>query len=362
MFQSAISSTPFSGTMAETSTETPAGTLPQTPVANEMPGASGDRARAEKLKSPAALDAAIKQFSDLLQWLDQRKWSRHPNSKNWQEKMAKWQRLGLSGNEDREPPEMMYQRVKAMTDVAGKLQTLLEEKRILESPGPGEAAALDTKGREQEKAAAAAIERERRTATVSEIEKLQGHPMDPNVRAQFIEGGYGLDKAAGEQDPIKAATAAAELGAKAGDVSGDPTIPAPMRSFVGAGAKQGARVRAEKKESDADSKKYAGYPDLKSLRVALNATYDRYADTLKTEVEGVGMVVNPRSLLREKGVVISKELTPEAARKARQMALDQFDGAETIPELKNYVEGKQQDITPAQQTKKLLDARKAKAK
>jgi hypothetical protein len=75
--------------------------------------------------------------------------------------------------------------------------------------------------------------------------------MDPNVRAQFIEGGYGLDKAAGEQDPIKAATAAAELGAKAGDVSGDPTIPAPMRSFVGAGAKQGARVRAEKKSDDA---------------------------------------------------------------------------------------------------------------
>jgi hypothetical protein len=247
LFQSSLSSTPFSGTMAETSTATPAGELPQTPVANEMPGASGDRARAEKLKSSAALDTAIQTSSELLKHLNDMKWSKHPKSARW----VRRQRLGLNGNKDTEPPEMMYRRFQAMSEVGRNLQTLLEEKRLLESPSPGEAAALDTKGREQEKAAAAAIERERRTATVSEIEKLQGHPMDPNVRAQFIEGGYGLDKAAGEQDPIKAATAAAELGAKAGDVSGDPTIPAPMRSFVGAGAKQGARVRAEKKSDDA---------------------------------------------------------------------------------------------------------------
>jgi len=337
LFQSSLSSTPFSGTLADTSSPTPAGELPQVPQANEAPGPSGDRARAEKLKSSEALDAAIQQHSELLKHLNDMKWSKHPESDRW----VRRQRLGLNGNKDTEPPEMMYQRFKAMSEVGRNLQTLLEEKRLLNQPSPEEAAM-------QEGIAKLTVhgievsDRKRKVDEANVTLRSMGLPeIPPDKALAFSENPTAniSEKGNGPEDAAKAIKAAQDIGQQA-TPEGITHLPLSMQGPAGDALKAAEKVRLEKKTSEADKTKVAGYPDLKSLRNALNSAYDRHAETLKTEEEGTGMVINPLTFQREKGVVIRKELTPEAATKARQMALDEFPGAENIPELKNYVAGK----------------------
>lgn len=251
LFQSALSSAPFPGTMADTSTPTPAsGSQPlQSPyvfpneqeiVANE---AEYERQRRERLANWEQQAVALE---TQMRGLQNAKWSKHPDSNRW----VRRQRLGLNGNKDAEPPEMMYQRFQAISHMQNQLNTIREQIRLESQPSPFETARQQEMG----KAFAEKAEIEARLGLLNQFNEMlpEGQRLPPDSILNLAlnptagtKGRYGDV----EDDPIKRGTAAAGLGAAAGSAAADdPSIPEPLKNLVRLGAGQDAKVRQEKRE------------------------------------------------------------------------------------------------------------------
>ena len=393
LFQSSLSSTPFSGTLADTSTETPAGALPQTPQANEAPGVSGNRARAEKLQSQDVLNSAIDQERSIMQHLEGLRWSNHPNSKNWNRRLG----VSLNGNRDVEPPEMMYKRYEAIAMHGRNLQSLLEEQRLGNQLSPFEQAYLAETGKNigeqqqvvdrqrsfevvnariKEQKAAGLIPLDTHEFTPDEIAILSLNPT-ANVRGK--EGGV-----ASPEDLVKQATASAAAGRALGP-GGIDLLPSNQRPAARAGYKTGRAETTAQEHAAAEQKRWAGFASLQQLRVAVDREHDNIAATLGTSVElDTG---NPDPYHPERNITrVIHPLSPEQEITVRGLAISRVVGASEVPEMASYVTGhdpadnkkrfppgmnfgpasqptnqQQKDLTP-DQIKSILKARKPKAK
>jgi hypothetical protein len=294
---------------------------PETPEATEAPGRSGDQARIKKIQQDRAL------LGNVLQNL-------YDIRDKWRSSsvFTRWHNKALYGR-DVEPPDMMYKRHDAITDLLKTDAMLAEEERLLTMPSP--TAQSD---------ASDAARREARAAQMNWLDKFnqqRGLPMVPQeIQLQYIEKGYGLDQAAakdGEDDIIKQLTGAAKFGQEVGAEAAAELAPDRdnLRKSAVAGAKYGAKVRAESKDGGEEKGKYAGFDTMAQLTSAVGAAEEDISETLKEEVEENGYFINPMTGMREAGKVFNKRLTESGAKEARKRALATFPGAEKW--LPNYI-------------------------
>ena len=369
VFTSALSSTPFSGTMADTSTPTPAGSLPQVPEATELPGASGDMERAKK--QVANIDQTVSQLDEAMRFLQQ---AHYYSGSKWQKRLA----LGLHGKSDIEPPALMYKRFQMLNDLASTRSQYMDEKRRLIEPGPYEKAMLEQSGKDAANHLQV-IERQRYLEGTNDIiRKAKAAGMIPPDTREFTPDMIAIlslnpqasanSSTGTPEDMAKRAGVLADVGRKLGPKGIQEVLPPDQQLAAMRGWETG-QVEGKAASATAEAeKKYLGFKGIAPLRTAINSAYDRISDTLKEQQEVDGIVTDPLTMQRVPGKVMIRVLTPENSKKARQMALDEFPGSENVPELKNYVSGKgappteQQDVTPAQKTLEQIRARKPQAK
>ena len=255
LFQSALSSTPFSGTMADTSTPTPADGSQQ----QQAPYVSPEQSHADLLAKEEA-DARQRQVT--LQALGQQKqerlaeiarvknlqWVGRPTSK-----LARRQRTFLNGNDPRnlEPPEMMYQRLKILEQMHGDVQKIDDQIRMASQLSPYEEALRRNSGEEQAKTEYTQREIDYLNNVVNPaLQKIGKPPLDPDTIYEMARNRTASPKGRyGEVDPIKQLTDAARYGDTV-DKSGIALAPeGPLRLAAAAGHAQGERVRTEKATS-----------------------------------------------------------------------------------------------------------------
>lgn len=340
LFQSAISSAPFGGTMADTSTQTPAGALPQMPQATEAPGSSGNRERAKKIGQDIE---AIRAEAGRIQSL------KYVSKSHWGRRLE----IAMNGG-DMEPPALMYKRFEAVSALRNQEAALLQEQRLLEQDSPFDRALAEGKGKD---AADALVRSERRR----QIEEVNAHlvaaklPEIPEATRLAFEWNQttNISKSADEQDPIKALTGAAGLGAATNaDFASDKLIPEPLRAAVRAGAKTAEKTRADKKKSDDEKGKYAGFDTLTQLTSAVDKKFDdiKKEQGLEVQEKVIGKDPLTQMPVERSRTVLSKE----GAAEARRRALAAYPGAEKF--LPNYAEqasaqptnDAQKDLTPEQ--------------
>lgn len=233
-FQAALSSTPFSGTKADTSTATPVGLLPQTQQPTEAPGLSGDRERLTKIQADRTL------IQQQLHIISENRFA--PMRRNpWQLALT----TALNGKQ--EPADATYKRYGIMTDLLKADAQLAEEERLLTTPNP--TVQKDVSEGEGRKRRGAEME------WLAEFNRQRGLPQVPQeIQIQYKEKGYSLNEAAAKasgDDEIKRIIGAANAGQEVGP-EGVPSLglTGRMADVAMAGAKHGEKVRKEKAEED----------------------------------------------------------------------------------------------------------------
>ncbi len=276
LFQNALKdSTPFGGTMADTSTPTPQGTqpqvqppLPQTPQANEMPGQSGDRVRLDKIQQDRAL---------LHEQMNYVATHRSTFKNPWHYAFE----LAISGKT--ETPSAAYERLTMLNRMLTVDAGLAQEERLLNQPSPTQLAINDQ-----------AAGRERRAADMNFLDrfyKSRGlpNPVSQEIQMQYIEKGYSLNEASanqGEDDILKAIQAGVNIGQDAPEAV--PLIPEGTARKAGeAGAKESALARQRKATEDAkkksDEERFPVGGLFKSPGELLTHMHTDYRDELNTE-------------------------------------------------------------------------------
>lgn len=260
-------STPFAGTMADTSTPTPMGTQPQVPEvpeANELPGNSGDRVRLEKIQQDRQLIANQLNTLKTMRWVNKNNWSRRFN-------------LALTG-QDMEPAQMMYKRYEAMEGLLRIDAQLAQEERILTEPSPVDQAA----GKE-------ARDRERRSQQMQFYETFasaNGIPLPPQwqlIKTNYIETSYGLKEAITKpEDEIKGLIDSAQLGEEVGE-EGVTQLGITGKKGIAAtyGARQDKKERDEKNADEGDNFPVLGL--FKKPNELFQALHKDYQDQLNVD-------------------------------------------------------------------------------
>ena len=258
LFQNALTSTPFSGTLADTSTPTPAGEVPQAPVATEMPGTAGNNERIRKIvESLDLLEKTFKQVAEA---------KPAPSQVSWQRRL----RLAMHGVSPDDDTGAMYLKAKVLGELSGRMKELEEELRLQSRPSPQEAQA-------QKEAA----DRERRAGEMNWYDRFRrSNTALPEIpihkQEQYIESGYGLgvDEHGGPEDLLKKITGPAKAGADFGKgIVG--LLPKEDQAAATVGAINAERERALRTKAEADDKKYGGYKTLAQLKSATQGDYDR---------------------------------------------------------------------------------------
>lgn len=233
LFQNALrDSTPFSGTMADTSTPTPEGQQTQvsvTPQATESPGPSGNQERLRKISEDRGL---IQQQLRILSTM------RYVSADHWKDAAN----LALTGK-DMEPAGMLYKRHEAMQGLLKMDAQFAQEERLLTTQSP-----------QQQVATNAATDRERRAAEMNFLDKFNSErglpPVPQEIQIQYIEKGNSLNEAvrkAGGSDEVKGLINAATLGSKVGpEGAGTLGLTGSQATAAAAGAKYGEKIRASK--------------------------------------------------------------------------------------------------------------------
>jgi hypothetical protein len=240
-FQKAISdSTPFSGTMADTSTPTPEGMAtqtPQAPVATEAPGEAGNRERLRKIQADRGLIQQQLEFVAKARTTRTNPWSLAIH-------------MALEGHIGKESAGETYHRYAIMNDLLKNDAQLAEEERLLTTPNP----AVQKTGDE-------AADRQRRAADMNFLDRFnreRGLPQVPQeIQIQYIEKGYSLNEAAakagkGGDDEIKGLISAANAGQEVGPEGVSALgLTGRMGDVAAAGAKHAEKVRQEEAERKA---------------------------------------------------------------------------------------------------------------
>jgi len=287
LFQSAISSsTPFPGTYAETASPTPAGSKEQQPQesAYEAPSLENiqedQRAyEADQKRKLADLSVSRAQLLRQRMMAQNMKWSKHPNSSRWVRRQA----LGLNGNKDVEPPEMMYKRMQHVERMTDQIHAIDEQIRLTSQLSPYTESRLKELGDLDAKE----VDVQRQMDFLNDVinpalVEMGKDPLDPDTvytlarnRTASPQGRYG------ENDPIKRGIDAAKLGAEAtAAAADDPSIPEPLRNIVRLGAKQKAIEDAKKdKENSPDLPVLGLYKQPKDLYGAMHTDFKDMLNT-----------------------------------------------------------------------------------
>ena len=253
LFQSAISSsTPFPGTYAETASPTPAGSKEQQPQesAYEAPSLENiqedQRAyEADQKRKLADLSVSRAQLLRQRMMAQNMKWSKHPNSSRWVRRQA----LGLNGNKDVEPPEMMYKRMQHVERMTDQIHAIDEQIRLTSQLSPYTESRLKELGDLDAKE----VDVQRQMDFLNDVinPALVGmgkDPLDPDTvytlarnRTASPQGRYGA-----VDDEVAKLTAAAKYGQEAGPGGVDLVKDGPLRLAAKAGANNAIRIRKEK--------------------------------------------------------------------------------------------------------------------
>ena len=263
LFQSAISSsTPFPGTYAETASPTPAGSKEQQPQESAYEAPTQEDIQRDQASYEAnqkrELDHLSVQRAQLLRqrmMVQNMKWSKHPESSRWVRRQA----LGLNGNKDVEPPEMMYKRMQHIDRMTDQVKAIDEQIRLTSQLSPFTSARLAEAGKDEANQLDINVQLSRWNKVNEALPDDMKLPPD-TILALAQNPTASTSGRYGENDPIKALTAPAEAGYKYGKgiidllpKSGQPA------GAVGANRADEDNARKASEKSKADKPTYTAY-------------------------------------------------------------------------------------------------------
>lgn len=325
-FQSALSSTPFPNTKADTTIPTPSGDLTQTPTPTpsptEMPGPSGDAERLRKIQADRSL------IQQQLQLVSQMRGTQ-VGPFRWTQAFT----LALNGRE-KEPASATYRRYGMMSELLNADAALAQEERLLTQPSPTQQADMSD-----------AADRERRRGFVDHINELHrqaGLPEIPLENAyQFIEKGYSLDQAVvkgAADDEVKKMISQANLGQEVGPEGLKSTgLTGRAADVAMAGAVHGEKVRREQKAKDETLPVLGLFKTPGELLRAMNTDYQ---DGLR--IQGNYHMEKTETLDPFGKPTERMAWTPEEKKSARAYAAARWDGYEKY--FPNYIEKGASDV------------------